>query len=155
MLAEHGDRGRRSSASKIGSKTVLEYRVTAKRKDRHGSEATTKQASIILDTDVDGRSDAFNPAELLLASLAACIIKGIERAIPMIKFELRGVEVAIHGIRQDSPPKMLSIEYDLVVDTEETDHRLELLHTNVRKYGTVSNTLAAAVELKGNIKRKS
>ena len=69
---------------------MLEYRVTARRQDSHGSEAMTKEAKIILDTDVKGRSDAFNPAELLLAALAACMIKGVERVMPMIQFNLRG-----------------------------------------------------------------
>ena len=61
---------------------MLEYRVTAKRKDAHGSLAQCKEAEIVLDTDVNGRADAFNPAELFLAAVAACMIKGIERAIP-------------------------------------------------------------------------
>ena len=133
---------------------MLEYRVSARRKDAHGSVASTKDAEIILDTDVGGRPDAFNPAELFLAAIAACMIKGIERVTPMIKFDLRGVEVKLHGIRQDSPPKMVSIDYELIVDTDETDQRLELLHTNVRKYGTISNTVAAATKLEGLIRRK-
>ena len=133
---------------------MLEYRVSARRKDAHGSIASTKDAEIILDTDVGGRPDAFNPAELFLAAIAACMIKGIERVTPMIKFDLRGVEVKLHGIRQDSPPKMVSIDYELIVDTDETDQRLELLHTNVRKYGTISNTVAAATKLEGLIRRK-
>ena len=58
---------------------MLEYSVEARRVDAHGSLATTKQAEITLDTDVGGRVDAFNPAELLLAAVAACMIKGIER----------------------------------------------------------------------------
>ena len=45
-------------------------------------------------------------------------------------------------------------DYELIVDSDEPDHRLELLHTNVRKYGTVSNTLAAAVTLTGIVRRK-
>lgn len=135
-------------------KPMLEYRVSARRKDAHGSIASTKDAEIILDTDVGGRPDAFNPAELFLAAIAACMIKGIERVTPMIKFDLRGVEVNLHGIRQDSPPKMVSIDYELIVDTDETDQRLELLHTNVRKYGTISNTVAAATKLEGLIRRK-
>ena len=133
---------------------MLEYNVTAKRKDSHGGEAVTKEAKIILDTDVKGRSDAFNPAELLLAALAACMIKGVERAMPMIQFNLRGVEVKIHGVRQDSPPLMSSIDYELSVDTDEDDRRLELLHTNVRKFGTISNTIALATRLEGVIRRK-
>lgn len=133
---------------------MLEYAVQARRIDAHGSEATARDATIILDTDVKGRPDAFNPAELLLAAVAACMIKGIERVTPILQFDLRGVEVRLHGVRQDSPPKMLSIDYELIVDTPESDQRLELLHTNVRKYGTVSNTVAAALNLDGRIVRR-
>lgn len=132
---------------------MLEYRIEARRVDAHGGVATTKQAEIVLDTDLAGRPDAFNPAELLLAAVAACMIKSIERVMPMIQFELRGVAVKLHGVRQDSPPKMVSIDYELIVDTDETDQRLELLHKNVRKYGTISNTVAEATRLQGLIRR--
>lgn len=134
---------------------MLEYRVEARRIDAHGSAATTKAAEIVLDTDLAGRPDAFNPAELLLAAVAACMIKGIERVAPMIQFDLRGIEVKLHGVRQDSPPKMVAIDYELIVDTDETDQRLDLLHTNVRKYGTISNTVAEATKLEGTTRRKA
>lgn len=132
---------------------MLEYRVSARRLDSHGSEASTKEATITLDTDVNGRPDAFNPAELLLASIAACMIKGIERVAPMIHFQFRGAEVKLHGMRQDAPPMMVSIDYEIIVDTHEDDRRLELLHTNIRKYGTISNTVARATKLEGTIRR--
>lgn len=134
---------------------ILEYRVFARRIDSHGSEATTKDARIILDTDMAGRNDAFNPAEMLLASLAACLLKGAERVAPMLGFDLRGIEVSLHGVRRDSPPKMVRIDYEIVVDTDETDQRLDLLHRNLQKYGTISNTLAEATELVGTIRRKA
>ena len=134
---------------------MLEYRVTARRVDFHGSFATCKNAEIALDTDVAGRTDAFNPAELLLAALSACMIKGIERVMPILKFQLRGVEIKLHGMRQDSPPKMISIDYEIIVDTDESDHRLDLLHQNVRKFGTITNTLAEATKLDGRIVRRS
>ncbi len=134
---------------------MLEYSVTAQRIDSHGSEARAKDAKITLDTDLKGRLDAFNPAELLLASIAACMIKGVERIIPILKFNLRGVEVRIHGVRQDGPPKIVSIDYELIVDTDETDMRLELLHKNVRKYGTISNTISEATKLDGIVRRKN
>ena len=81
------------------------YQVIAERVDAHGSTAYCKDAEITLDTDVQNRDDAFNPAELLLAALSGCIIKGMERVTPMLKFELRGVEVRVTGVRQDVPPK--------------------------------------------------
>lgn len=133
----------------------LEYSVTARRVDAHGSLATTKEAEIVLDTAMAGRSDAFNPAELFLAAIAACMIKGIERVTPMLKFRLNGVEVRLHGVRQDAPPRMVSVDYEIIVDTDESDQRLELLHTNVRKYGTISNTVAEATRLEGVIRRRA
>jgi hypothetical protein len=42
-----------------------------RRVDAKGSVATTKDATIVLDTALDGRPDAFNPAEPFLASIAA------------------------------------------------------------------------------------
>ena len=130
------------------------YHVTARRIDSHGSQASTKAAHLVIDTDLAGRDDAFNPAELLLASLAACLLKGAERVAPMLAFDLRGITISLHGERQDSPPQMVRITYDIVVDTDETDQRLDLLHRNLRKYGTISNTLALTTELVGTIRRK-
>jgi uncharacterized OsmC-like protein len=134
---------------------MLEYSVEARRIDAHGSRASCKAAEVVLDTDVNGRPDAFNPAELFLASIAACMLKGIERAIPMLKFDLRGAEVRLRGVRQDSPPRMVSVTYDIIVDTDEEDRRLDLLHTNVRKFGTIYNTVSAATKLDGTMRRKS
>jgi uncharacterized OsmC-like protein len=131
----------------------MEFRVCAKRLDAHGALADCKDASITLDTDMAGRRDAFNPAELLLAALAACMIKGIERVTPILKFQLRGVDIRLHGVRQDVPPKMESIDYEIFVDTDEPDHRLELLHENVKKYGTVFNTVAPGTQLRGRLQR--
>jgi uncharacterized OsmC-like protein len=81
------------------------------------------------------------------------MLKGIERVAPMLSFRFRGVEVKLHGVRQDAPPMITAIDYELIVDTDEDDRRLDLLHTNVRKYGTISNTVAKAIKLEGSIRR--
>lgn len=111
----------------------MTFEVTARRLDAHRSQADCKDAQITLDTDLAGRRDAFNPAELLLAALSACMIKSIERVTPLLKFELRGVEVRVNGVRQDVPPRMETIRYEIVVDTDESDQRVNLLHDNVQK----------------------
>ena len=133
---------------------MLQYNIKAKRMDQHGSLVQCKEAEIILDTDLNGRSDAFNPAELLLAALAACIIKNIERVMPIINFELNNVQLSITGYRQDKPPKMQRIEYKLIIDTLENDKKLTLLHRNIKHFGTVYNTLALGCELTGTIERQ-
>lgn len=65
---------------------MLSYDVGLARIDAHGSDAQTKQARIAIDPDVAGRVDAFNPAELLLAAVGACMMKNIERVAPIIGF---------------------------------------------------------------------
>ena len=132
----------------------MTFHVVSRRTDAHSSLSHCKKAEIALDTDLAGNPDAFNPAELLLAALSACMIKGIERVAPILKFQMRGVEVIVDGVRQDVPPKMESIRYEIIVDTDESDQRLDLLHENVKKYGTVFNTVAPGTDLSGVLRRR-
>ena len=135
---------------------MLEYRVSADRTAPGAATARSPRcpgAVIALDTDPGGRTDAMNPAELLLAAVGACMLKGIERITPMLRFQWRGAHVRVHAIRQDAPPKLLRIDYEISVESDESDRRLELLHTNVRKFGTITNTLAGAVEVTGRLVR--
>jgi uncharacterized OsmC-like protein len=138
----------------VMSNQKMTFHVESVRLNANGSIARCKKAEIALDTDPAGTPDAFNPAELLLAALSACMIKGVERMIPILKFTLRGVEIRVDGVRQDLPPKMESIRYEIIVDTDESDHRLELLHDNVKKFGTVFNTVAMGTQLEGALRRK-
>ena len=131
----------------------MEFHVTARRIDAHGGIAECKETSIGLDTDPAGRRDAFNPAELLLGALGACMLKGVERVMPILKFELSTIEIRLHAVRQDTPPRLESIDYEIVVGTGESDRRLELLHENVKRYGTVFNTVAPGTRLSGRLLR--
>ena len=132
----------------------MRFYVESIRISHHVSLSHCKEARIELDTDLAGNPDAFNPAELLLSALSACMIKSIERVAPILKFELRGVAVVVDGVRQDVPPKIASIRYRISVDTEESDQRLNLLHENVKKYGTVFNTVSPGTDLQGVLVRK-
>lgn len=133
---------------------MMEFDVHTVWQGDRGSVAACKQASIEMDTRMEGRNDAFNPAELLLAALSACIIKNIVRVAPILGFAFDGLEVHMHGVRQDKPPRMARIEYRIVLDTDEPDHRLRLLHENIRKYGTVYNTIAPGTVLTGSLARR-
>ncbi len=73
-------------------KSKMTFDVFSKRVNSEGSIAYCKNAQINLDTNLNGNPGAFNPAELLLAALSACMIKGIERLIPILKFDLQGIE---------------------------------------------------------------
>lgn len=131
----------------------MQYEVSARRLDATGSLASSHSAEVRLGTDMAGRKDAMNPVELLLSALAACMIKGAERVLPTLKFQLDGMSVHLVADRQDAPPKLTTIRYEITVTTAESDARLDLLHRNILKYGTISNTLTAAVPLTGTIRR--
>ena len=128
--------------------------IESRRIDAHVSLSRCKNAQIALDTDMAGNPDAFNPAELLRAALSACMIRGMERVVPLLKFDMRGVEVLVIGVRQDVPPRMECISYEIIVDTDESDQRLNLLHENIKKYGTVFNTVAPRTNLAGVLRRR-
>lgn len=132
----------------------MKFHVTSKWVNSRTSVSHCKNAEITLDTALDGNPDAFNPAELLLGAISACMIKGVMRVSPTLDFKLTGIEVVISGVRQDVPPKMESIDYEIIVDTDESDDRLELLHKNVKKYGTASNTVSVGTKLVGVLRRR-
>lgn len=132
----------------------LSFDVHSQWLNHEASISYCKNAKIDLDTNLTGNPNAFNPAELLLAALSACMIKGIERVAPVLNFEYSGVEIKLHGVRQDVPPKMESISYEIIVDTNEDEHRLTLLHKNIKQFGTVFNTVASGTNLTGQIRRK-
>ena len=69
----------------------------------------------------------------------------------MLRFDFRGAEVEVRGLRQEKPPLMVRIEYVMTVDTDEPERRLQLLHANVKKHGTIFNTVAKATELIGSV----
>lgn len=111
------------------------------------------ESALLVGCVLGGRRDAFNPAALLRAALAACMITGVERVAPMLHFELRGVQVELTGLRRNVPPRMERIDYVLTLETDESDQRVALLLENVKKYDTVFNTVAPGTALSGAIRR--
>ena len=91
------------------------------------------------------------PADLLAAALAACILKNVERFSGLLPFTYQRVRVHVELERQEPPPRIARARYTLRIVTDEPLHRLELLHRNILRFGTITNTLAAACELDGTI----
>ena len=110
------------------------------------------QATIAFDGS-PGMGDAVpGPAHLLAGAFAACLLKNVERFHTMLPFEYSEASVEIELERQDAPPAIVRATYVLEVHSDEPLARCALLHKNVRKYGTVTNTLAAACELEGSLR---
>ncbi len=107
--------------------------------------------------DTGSISDGFRPgpAEILCAALAACLLKNVERYSELLPFRYELASVVVDAERSEDPPAMTKMHYRLELVTDEPLHRVELLHRNVRKYGTITNTLAAAVDLTGEVVARS
>jgi hypothetical protein len=46
---------------------------------------------------------------------------------------------------------MSKIDYVLQIETDMDENKLQLLHKNILKFGTITNTLAKVAELNGSI----
>jgi len=99
-----------------------------------------------------GRLDTLaGPADILCAALSACILKNVERFSHLLPFRYQSASIEVSAERDEPPPRIVSMRYLLRVVTDEPPSRVELLHRNICKYGTITNTLAAACELSGTI----
>ncbi|MEX2279141.1 MAG: OsmC family protein [Acidimicrobiia bacterium] len=120
---------------------------------RPGGHARLECNATELRPDTGSVSDGYRagPAELLCAALASCLLKNIERFSETLPFAYEVASIEVSAERQDVPPMMTRMTYRIEIATEEPDRRVDLLHRNIRKFGTITNTLAAACDLSGEM----
>jgi uncharacterized OsmC-like protein len=132
---------------------MVSFTVNATRRDHHLSVVSNESSEVLLGTDLEGNDDALNPMELLMGALCACMLKGINRVAPLIGLTVHGVAISVSADRQDTPPRVAGMRYRIVVDSPDSDEKLALLHDNLVKFGTVTNTIAAGTQLTGELVR--
>ena len=143
-------------APPVVARPPTSYQIRARTLGDGRAEAQAGNETIVLDASwATSPSGLPGPAELLASAFAACLLKNLERASQLLPFRYQTAEVDVIARRQDSPPKFTDIFYELRITTDETERRVELLHLNLRKYGTVYNTLAAACRVDGRIVARS
>lgn len=130
---------------------MLEYDVQAEQVVANVSTAHTKRAQLFFDSSPGQSELLFNPAELLLSAFAACLLKNVERMAQMLRFTYQKAAIHVHGVREDKPPRLTQIDWVLTVWTDDPQHKVDLLDRNLRKQGTIYNTLTAACAVEGRI----
>lgn len=133
------------------SSEMMTFEVAASRLDSSGSLVHSKQAELTIDTSMAGRLDALNPVELLLAALSACMIKGIERVADTLGVEYHSVRVALKAHRPVDEARIDDITYVIRIGTVADQAKLDLLHKNLMKFGTIYNTVKSGTRLSGSI----
>jgi len=130
---------------------LLTYDVEAEQILPHVSTSRAKLAQIYFDSSPGQSEHLMNPAELLLSAFAACIIKNIERFADILHYSCNDVTVRVHGVREGPPPRITQVTYEIELWTDAPVRKVDLLHHNLRKYGTIFNTVAAACDVSGRI----
>ena len=130
---------------------ILRYSVEAAVVQRGLARAVSREATIEFDTSVEQSASLMGPAELLASAFAACVLKNIERFARILPFTYQTASIQVTLERQDTPPRITSVQYALHIVTAEPPHRVDLLHRNLMKHGTIYNTLAAACPVTGSI----
>lgn len=113
--------------------------------------AESKGQEVVFDGAAGQRGDLPGPADLLTAAFAACVLKNVERFSQILPFGYEKATIDVTAERQDAPPRIISVHYVLYVTTDEPTRRVELLHDNIRRFGTIYNTLAAVSDVDGEI----
>jgi uncharacterized OsmC-like protein len=129
----------------------MRYEVEARIVGPGVSEAACKSSRIAFDSSPGQSPDLPGPAELLASAFAACLLKNVGRFSEMLPFHHEGAAVRVTVEREDHPPRFARIRYELRIVTDEEPMRVDLLHRNLQKYGTVYNTLAAACDVAGEL----
>jgi hypothetical protein len=79
------------------------------------------------------------------------MLKNVERFSHILPFRYESATVEVTAEREEPPPRIVRVTYKLQIVTDEPPAHVDLLHRNILKFGTISNTLAAACELSGTI----
>lgn len=145
--------GSRPSATNTAATGFASRTYRVRGISRPGGHGEIRCNTTDVKADTGSVPDGFRPgpAELLCASLAACLLKNVERYSELLPFEYEVATVEVVAERQDPPPRMNRMQYRIEIVTEEPPSKVALLDRNIRKHGTITNTLASACELSGEI----
>lgn len=117
--------------------------------------------SIVSDepAEILGTDQGISPAELLLSSLAACLIAGYAANAAALGIDLKDVSVDIstHGSLEgfmnirDAKPGLPSIDVEVHVTTDAPAEAVAELHEHVNAHSPVWDTLASPVRLSSRL----
>ena len=127
------------------------YEVTGDNVPGGSGRIVSRTSAIAFDGSASTGSTLPGPADLLAASLAACLLKNVERFAVMLPFSYRRATVEVAMEREEPPPRIVRARYTLRIETDEPERRVALLHRNVMRFSTVANTLAASCDVQGEI----
>ena len=130
----------------------MKYSIKASSLSKDKASAIIKETVVNFGITPDSADVLANPAELFLSSVAACILKNVERFSEIMNYTYISADIVITATRMEKPPRMDEIEYDLTLTSKQAGINIDLLKKNIEKYGTIFNTVKLSGEIKANIR---
>lgn len=125
------------------------YQVRVERIDSQHARAFVRSYALELGARRADTEAGFNPVETLLAAAGACLLTSLQFVAETSRIPLDGAWVELEATRQDKPPTLTQIRYNLHLQSPAPQERLQQLVALAQRNSTVLQTLAQAVELEG------
>ena len=129
----------------------MSYTITASSKAGKEGILQLKNSSVPFGISMETDALLSSPADIYLSSLAACMLKNIERFSVMMKFQYDYVTVEITATHQTKPPRLEGIVYEVIIFSKEDQINMSLLKRNLEKHGTIYNMVARACDISGKL----
>ncbi len=132
----------------------MNYQIKASSMANQDAIIHIKESDIDFGTTVATADSLPNPAELFLGSLAACMLKNVERFSDLLKFTYSKATLDIKATRLENPPRMDQIVYNLTIYSDDEKLNTALLKKNLEKFGTIYNTVKLSSSIEGTVNVK-
>jgi uncharacterized OsmC-like protein len=129
----------------------MSYAVTVTQQDERHAIAAARGHELTLNIKKGDGSAGFNAAETLLAALGACMLTNVNALATKMRLQLNDAQMRFTAVRQDEPPILTEIRYELVLDSPEPPEKLEELYRLSVKWGTVTSTLMQGLTPTGQL----
>ncbi len=94
----------------------------------------------------------FNAAETLMAAFGACLMTNINSLAEKMRLQIDDARIEIRAGGSLRRTALIALEYELVLTSPEPEEKLEKLHQQAVKWGTVANTLSHGITPRGTIR---
>ncbi len=129
------------------------YEVQMRRESAQQVIARTRDLSLTLGAKRGDLEAGFNPVETLLSALGACLLTALQMVAELSRVPIAGMAIQMTGVRQDQPPQLVSVTYQLTIHTDAAEDRLTRLVETAQRNSTVYQTLALAIPVSGTVVR--
>lgn len=101
----------------------------------------------VVNATPDDEPDGPNPMEALLAAIVACLARNLRSVTDSAHVTFDAVRFRVAAARSDDPPSLTAVRLELAVDAALPPERVRHLVGLAVGHGTITRTLARAVEL--------